>query len=252
MRVLIDPVWKKRASFSDVVGPQRFYPPTLKLGALPKIDIVLISHDHYDHLDPGTLAEFDVWQPGVQYVTSLGVGEYLREAQIPSGSIHEMDWTQSIRIGSLELTALPSRHFSGRSLFNRFETLWSSFVLRGPQHTAYFGADSGWWDGFAEIGAAYGPFDLTMLEIGAYDPLWHEIHLGPDNALKAFHALNPSGGGLFLPIHWGLFNLALHPWKQPVERLLEIAGETPLLLPRPGEPVEADSPLNSFWWQDDL
>ncbi len=250
LRVLIDPVWAKRASFSEAFGPKRFYPPTLKLRDLPKIDVVLISHDHYDHLDPIALGEFDAWQPGVQYVTSLGVGQYLRKAQVPAELIHELDWTQSIRIGALELTALPTRHFSGRSLFNRFETLWSSFVLRGPQHKVYFGADSGWWPGFAEIGAAYGPFDLTLLEIGAFDPLWHQIHLGPDNALKAFRALNPNGGGLFLPIHWGLFNLALHPWRQPVERLLEIASETPLLLPRPGAPTDVDGPMNSFWWRD--
>jgi L-ascorbate metabolism protein UlaG (beta-lactamase superfamily) len=248
MRVLIDPVWSKRASFSEIAGPQRFYPPTLKLGDLPKIDVVLISHDHYDHLDPSALGELDAWQPGLQYVTSLGVGKYLRKAQVPANLIHELDWTESFRIGELELTAVPSRHFSGRSLFNRFETLWSSFVLRGPQHKVYFGADSGWWDGFAEIGAAYGPFDLTMLEIGAFDPLWHEIHLGPDKALEAFHALNPAGG-LFLPIHWGLFNLALHAWRQPVERLLEIAGDTPLLLPVPGVPVDVDGAMNSFWWQ---
>ncbi len=116
---------------------------------------------------------------------------------------------------------MPSRHFSGRSMFNRFETLWSAFVLKGSKHTVYFGADTGWWEGFAEIGKAYGPFDLTMLEIGAFDVMWDGIHLGPDGAARAFEALG--GKGLMMPIHWGLFDLALHAWRQPIERLLEMA-----------------------------
>ena len=142
--------------------------------------------------------------------------------------ISELDWTESVAVGGLEITAVPSRHFSGRGMFNRFETLWSAFVLKGAKHTVYFGADSGWWEGFAEIGAAYGPFDLTMLEIGAFDVLWDGIHLGPDGAARAFEALggaDPQRRGLMMPIHWGLFDLALHAWRQPIERLLELAGE---------------------------
>jgi L-ascorbate metabolism protein UlaG (beta-lactamase superfamily) len=148
------------------------------------------------------------------------------------------------------LTAVPSRHFSGRALGNRFETLWSSFVLKGAAHTVYFGADSGWWDGFAEIGAEYGPFDVTMLEIGAYNKLWEEIHLGPDGAARAFAEMG--GGGLLMPIHWGLFDLALHGWRQPMERLVEVADRDGLKLwaPEPGMPTEVvrGVGLVSDWW----
>jgi L-ascorbate metabolism protein UlaG (beta-lactamase superfamily) len=136
-------------------------------------------------------------------------------------------------------------------MFNRFETLWSSFVLKGAKHTVYFGADSGWWEGFAEIGAAYGPFDLTMLEIGAFHELWGAIHLGPDGAARAFEALG--GKGLLMPIHWGLFDLALHAWRQPMERMLGLVGERGIRLwaPEPGLPTEVVEgvEVRSDWWR---
>jgi L-ascorbate metabolism protein UlaG (beta-lactamase superfamily) len=183
-------------------------------------------------------------------VTSLGVGEVLGKFGVCGEQIAELDWTQSVTVGGLEITAVPSRHFSGRGLMNRFETLWSAFVLRGTKHRVYFGADSGWWEGFAEIGAAYGPFDLAMLEIGAFDVMWDGIHLGPDGAARAFEALG--GAGLMMPIHWGLFDLALHGWRQPIERLLEVAGEKKIKLwaPEPGRPTEVVTgvEMRSDWW----
>ena len=144
---------------------------------------------------------------------------------VDGARIDELNWTQGVTVaeGALEITAVPARHFSGRGMLNRFETLWSAFVLKGAKHKVYFGADSGWWEGFAEIGAMYGPFDLTMLEIGAFNELWEAIHLGPEGAARAFAALG--GKGLMMPIHWGLFDLALHAWRQPMELMLEIAGE---------------------------
>jgi L-ascorbate metabolism protein UlaG (beta-lactamase superfamily) len=184
------------------------------------------------------------------------VGETLRQFGVDAGRTSELDWTESVAVNGLEITALPSRHFSGRGMFNRFETLWSAFVLKGAKHTVYFGADSGWWEGFAEIGAAYGPFDLTMLEIGAFDVLWDGIHLGPDGAARAFEALggaDPRGRGLMMPIHWGLFDLALHAWRQPIERLLELASQKEIKLwaPEPGRPTEvvAGVEVRSNWWR---
>jgi L-ascorbate metabolism protein UlaG (beta-lactamase superfamily) len=124
-------------------------------------------------------------------------------------------------------------------------------VLKGAKHTVYFGADSGWWEGFAEIGTAYGPFDLVMLEIGAFDVMWDSIHLGPDGAARAFEALGRSG--LMMPIHWGLFDLALHPWRQPIERMLELAGEKKIMVwaPEPGRPTEVvvGVEVRSDWWR---
>jgi L-ascorbate metabolism protein UlaG (beta-lactamase superfamily) len=148
----------------------------------------------------------------------------------------------------LNLIALPARHFSGRSLFHRFETLWSSFVIRTTHHNVFYGADSGWFEGFKEIGNAFGPFDLTMLEIGAYNENWADIHMGPDKAAEAHLALK---GKLMLPIHWGTFNLALHAWREPVERLQQYAEakNIQLFLPRPGEPCEVTGKsYNSHWW----
>jgi L-ascorbate metabolism protein UlaG (beta-lactamase superfamily) len=256
VRILIDPVWEERASPLQWAGPKRFFAPPLKLEDLPRLDAVLISHDHYDHLGEETVSRLKQLQPAVRWVTSLDVGAELRQMGVPAGRITELDWTKSVKIigeeGTVcEATSLPSRHFSGRSTFNRFETLWASFVLRGAKHSVYYGADSGWWEGFAEIGASYGPFDLTMLEIGAYDDLWRQIHLGPDGAARAFREMG--GAGLLMPIHWGLFNLALHAWEQPVERMWELADAQGFKLwqPEPGRPTDvvAEVQVRSDWWR---
>jgi len=254
IRVLVDPVWEQRASPFSFMGPKRFFEPTIPLQSLPRIDVVLISHDHYDHLGADTVRQLTKTPAAAaaQWVTSLGVGERLRAFGVPAEKISELDWTESVNVGTLKVTSWPSRHFSGRGLSDRFTTLWGSFVLEGPKHRVYYGADSGWWEGFAEIGAQYDGFDLIMLEIGAFHPLWSSIHLGPDNAAKAFEAMSPRAG-LMMPIHWGLFNLALHAWKQPVERMLEIADEKgiKLWLPEPGAPTEvvAGTELRSRWWE---
>jgi L-ascorbate metabolism protein UlaG (beta-lactamase superfamily) len=257
LRVLIDPVWDERASPVRWAGPKRFFAAPVRLEDLPPVDVVLVSHDHYDHLGKATIQRLAklASMRGAQWVTSLGVGRSLQAFGVDAARITELDWTQGVDVadGRLEITALPARHFSGRGMFNRFETLWSSFVLKGAKHSVYFGADSGWWEGFAEIGAAYGPFDLTMLEIGAYDALWSGIHMGPDGAAKAFAALG--GTGLLMPIHWGLFDLALHPWRQPMGRLLEAAAERGIRLwaPEPGRPTEvvAGIEVRSDWWRDE-
>jgi L-ascorbate metabolism protein UlaG (beta-lactamase superfamily) len=253
MRVLVDPVWEQRASPFPFMGPKRFFQPTIALEDLPMVDVVLISHDHYDHLGAETVRKLVKVRgaAGARWVTSLGVGRRLRGFGVAAEKITELDWTESVEVGGLKLTAWPARHFSGRGLFDRFRTLWGSFVIEGARHRVYYGGDSGWWEGFGEIATRSGGFDLTMLEIGAFHPLWSAIHLGPDNAAKAFEAMSPRGG-LLMPIHWGLFNLALHAWKQPVERMLELADEKgiKLWLPEPGAPSEvvAGAELRSGWW----
>ena len=251
-RILLDPVWDERASPSKWAGPKRFFAAPVRLEELPPLDVVLVSHDHYDHLGEETirrLAGLDSMRE-VRWVTSLGVGALLVRFGVRAEQITELDWTDSVSVKGLEITAIPSRHFSGRKLTNRFETLWSAFVLKGPKHSVYFGADTGWWEGFAEIEARYGPFDLTMMEIGAFDVMWESIHLGPDGAARAFAAMG--GRGLLMPIHWGLFDLALHAWRQPIERMIELADEKGIMLwaPEPGLPAEvvAGVELRSNWW----
>jgi len=261
MRVLVDPVWEQRASPVDFFGPKRFFEPTVALENLPGIDVVLISHDHYDHLGADTVARLATTEAaaGARWLTSLGVARRLRGFGVDARKITELDWTQSAEVEKLKITSWPSRHFSGRGLFDRFTTLWGSFVLEGPQHRVFYGADSGWWDGFGEIAGHYRNqhdgrsriFDLTMLEIGAFHPLWQSIHLGPENAARAFEAMSIPDG-LMMPIHWGLFNLALHGWKEPVEQILKLADARgiKLWLPEPGVPTEvvAGAELRSGWW----
>ena len=188
VRVLIDPVWDERAAPTQWAGPKRFFPPTLALEDLPAIDVVIISHDHFDHLGAGTVRQLAQMESLRVRAGSLrwGWGRLLKRFGLDTKRCTELNWTEKTKVGSLTITSLPARHFSGRSLFNRMETLWASFVLAGPRHRVYYGADSGEWDGFKRDWAEYGPFDLTMLEIGAWNPLWSDIHMGPRERCGAF------------------------------------------------------------------
>ena len=183
----------------------------------------------------------------------MGVSAVLQGFGVPAGRIEELNWLDKASItahdgSELCITAVPSRHFSGRSLFNRNETLWTSYALRGQRHGIYYGADSGLWDGFPAIAEQFGPFDLTMLEIGAFDPLWSDIHMGPEGAVRSFRALGSRG--LLMPIHWGLFDLALHPWTGPIESVFA-EKDLKLWSPTPGVPSEVvrERELRSTWWQ---
>jgi L-ascorbate metabolism protein UlaG (beta-lactamase superfamily) len=249
LRVLTDPVWGPRASPSRLIGPKRFQPVPVALGALPHLDVVLVSHDHYDHLDYPTIRELRSLE--VPFVTSLGVGAHLEAWGVDPARIIELDWWDSWRLPNADLTvtAAPSQHFSGRTMKTRNTTLWSSLAIRSARHTVFFSGDTGLTPEYGVIRERLGPFDLTMLEVGAWHPAWGDMHLGPENALKA-HAL--LGGGPFLPIHWGTFALAMHAWDQPAEALLALgsASGAQLLMPRLGEPVEpAQGRDVEPWWR---
>lgn len=247
-RVLTDPVWSERASPVGFAGPKRFHAPPLPLEELPPLDAVLISHDHYDHLDQATIKTLAERVP--LFIVPLGVGEYLREWGVSADRIRELDWWQETTVGAVTLACTPARHFSGRGLFNRNTTLWASWALIGPEHRAYFSGDGGYSPSFADIGKRYGPFDITMMETGAYHPRWSDIHNGPEQAVQAHRDLR---GQLMLPIHWGTFNLALHTWTAPAERTMTAASAqgVRLVIPRPGETIDsASAPLVRRWWPE--
>ena len=249
VRVLTDPVWSRRVSPSRLVGPKRFQPVPVPISQLPPLDAVIISHDHYDHLDYPSIVE--LIRQDVPFYTSLGVGAHLEAWGVPPARITELDWWESAELphADFRITAAPSQHFSGRAAADRNRTLWSSFALRGPRHAAFFSGDTGLTREYEEIARRLGPFDLVMLEVGAFHPAWGHIHLGPDNALEALKLL---GGGSFLPVHWGTFDLAIHDWDQPAERLFEIAPslDTHLLMPMIGAPVEPSRVEGvETWWR---
>ena len=248
-RVLTDPVWGSRASPSRLIGPKRFQPVPVALRSLPPIDLVVVSHDHYDHLDYPTILE--LVKLDVPFVTSLGVGAHLEAWGVRPERIAELDWWESYTLPNAELsvTAAPSQHFSGRGLHDRNATLWSSMIIRSPRHAVFFSGDTGLTTEYATIRERLGPFDLVMLEVGAFHPSWGHIHLGPENALEALTLL---GGGAFLPVHWGTFALAVHDWDQPAEALLTLGPKqgADLLMPRLGEPVEpAHAHELTPWWR---
>jgi L-ascorbate metabolism protein UlaG (beta-lactamase superfamily) len=249
VRLLTDPVWGRRASPSQLAGPKRFQPVPVALDALPRLDAVLLSHDHYDHLCMPTVRALA--KTGVPFITSLGVGAHLEAFGVAPEHIVELDWWQSHRIpgSGVEVSAAPCQHFSGRGLKDRNATLWSSLVVRGPRHRVFFSGDTGLTDQYTLIRDRLGPFDLVMLEVGAFHPAWGDIHLGPDHALQAWQLL---GGGPFLPVHWGTFSLAMHAWDEPAETLLARAPAlgVPLVMPMLGQPVEpAQVDAVVPWWR---
>jgi L-ascorbate metabolism protein UlaG (beta-lactamase superfamily) len=250
LRVLTDPVWGPRASPSRLAGPKRFQPVPVHLREMPPLDLVIVSHDHYDHLDYPTIRELA--KRDVPFVTSLGVGAHLEAWGVAPERIVELDWWESHDLPntSLTLTAAPSQHFSGRGLHDRNATLWSSFVIRSQRHGVFFSGDTGLTAEYQSIRERLGPFDLVMLEVGAFHPAWGDIHLGPQNALTASALL---GNAPFLPIHWGTFSLAMHAWDQPAEALLQLGPKAgaQLVMPRLGEPVEpSHAERLEAWWRD--
>ncbi|MFI6759929.1 MBL fold metallo-hydrolase [Micromonospora sp. NPDC050417] len=247
-RVLIDPMWSERCSPSRLVGPRRLHPPPVPLAELPPIDAILISHDHYDHLDLGTVRAL-LRSQSAPFLVPLGVGAHLARWGVPAERIVELDWTESVDLAGLRFTATAAQHFSGRAL-TRNRTLWGSWVIAGANRRVFYSGDSGYFAGYAEIGRRHGPFDVTLIQVGAYAPAWPEIHMFPEEAVTAHLDLR---GELLIPVHWATFNLAVHSWTDPVDRLWREAKarDVRLAVPRPGERVVVDLPPPvDGWWQE--
>ncbi|MGZ6744502.1 MAG: MBL fold metallo-hydrolase [Nocardioides sp.] len=244
--VLTDPVWSDRVSPSATVGPRRAHPVPAAVDDLPPLAAVLISHDHYDHLDTATIDRLTRTQ-SMPFVVPLGVGEHLRGWGVPGERVVELDWGQSVELDGLTLTCTEARHFSGRLLRSNL-TLWSSWLVEAGGRSAFFGGDSGYTEAFAEVGRRHGPVDLTVLPIGAYDARWPDVHMDPVEAVQTHLDLR---GGVMLPIHWATFDLAFHAWSAPAAWVRAVTEERGVRLaqPRPGERVDVDGELpQADWW----
>jgi len=223
LNLLTDPIWSRRASPVQWAGPARLVPPGLPFDQLPPVDAVLVSHDHFDHLDRPTVVRLRrTFGDAPRWVTPLGYRPWL--ARIGVRNVAELDWWQSTSIetpaGALRVTALPAQHWSRRSLVGDGRRLWASYAVETPDgFRLYFGGDTGYFGGFAEIGSRLGPFDAVILPIGAYEPRWfmRPVHMDPGDAVRAYQDLG--GRGAFVPMHWGTFRLSDEDPLEPPQRL---------------------------------
>ena len=245
---LLDPVFGERASPVSFAGPKRFHPPPLTLQQLPPIEGLILSHDHYDHLDQPTIEYLA--QRVKRYFVPLGVGARLVDMGVPPDRIQELDWWQGASHAGVALTATPSQHFSGRTLSDRNRTLWASWVLQAGGQRIYFSGDSGYFDGFRQIGERFGGFDLALLENGAYDAYWPAVHMTPEETVQAHLDLRAR---VLYSVHNSTFDLAMHPWREPLDRLADLseARQIELATPEIGEVLTVGKArTNQRWWKD--
>ena len=248
LRLLLDPVFAERVS-PIAIGPKRFHPPPIALVDLPRIDAVLISHDHYDHLDMETVQHLAAG--GTRFFVPLGIGAHLERWGVPLAQIEEMEWWQKKTLGTVEFVCTPTRHYSGRSLGDRSATLWSSWAVVGPMHRFFYSGDTGYGTHFDDIGSRLGPFDLAFVKIGAYGPgqSWIDIHMPPEQSVQAHRDVRAKR---MFPVHWSTFNLAYHDWDEPIRRTVAEARRSgvEVVTPRLGEWVDADRDFPSTpWWE---
>jgi L-ascorbate metabolism protein UlaG (beta-lactamase superfamily) len=248
-RFLTDPVWSERVGPTGFVGPKRWFPPPLALEDLPPLDAVVLSHDHYDHLDYATIVALE--DRNVPFVAPLGVGAHLARWGVPAAQIIELDWWESHAFGDLVLWATPARHASGRTLvFDDGAKLWAGYGFLAARHRVYYSGDTGLFPALRTIGERLGPFDLTMIEVGQYDRAWPDWHLGPEQAVEAHRRVR---GAVMLPVHWDLFALATHGWTEPIERAVAAGHDAGAIVitPRPGQSVEpTEEKPQERWWPD--
>jgi L-ascorbate metabolism protein UlaG (beta-lactamase superfamily) len=249
---ITDPVFAERASPVQWMGPRRFHAPPIALEDLPPLRGVILSHDHYDHLDRDTVVQLA--QSAEVFLTPLGVGDRLIAWGVPAEKVRQFDWWRGAMFDGVRFTATPAQHFSGRGFFDGDRTLWASWVIDdvaeadGEGLRLFFSGDTGYFDGFKEIGRRFGPFDVTMIETGAYDPQWAYVHMLPEQTVQAHQDLR---GRWLLPVHNGTFDLAMHGWRDPFERVTALSAERDIALATPmmGEPFDlaAPQPTNAWW-----
>lgn len=245
--ILFDPVFSNHASPVHFMNP-RFQSPVLELKDLPRIDYIVISHDHYDHLDYKSILYFK--NLNTKFIVPLGIASILENWGINKSRIVELDWWQSTNISRIEFVCTPAQHFSGRRTAYGNKTLWASWVIKTNKHSLYYSGDSGYGDHFKEIGDKLGPFDITFIENGQYDNQWKPVHLHPQETIKAYHDLKSK---VLCPIHWGMFNMALHNWYDPIEEISNLSqhSDIELLTPKIGEIVDLGKKQDfEKWWRE--
>lgn len=245
---LTDPVFSERASPVQWFGPRRFHAPPISLEELPPIEAVVLSHNHYDHLDHAAILALQ-GKVG-QFITPLGVGATLVAWGVPQEKVRELDWWQQTTVDGVQLVATPAQHFSGRGLKDGNRTLWASWVFRDASFNLFFSGDTGYFDGFRAIGEKYGPFDVAFLETGAYNERWKHVHMLPAQTAQAFHDLRAKW---LYPIHNGTFDLSMHTWDDPFEQITHLSAEQGFALSTPimGERVDFLAPhAGSRWWRN--
>jgi L-ascorbate metabolism protein UlaG (beta-lactamase superfamily) len=245
VRLMTDPVLSNVVS-PVPIGPERMHPPPLELAELTGIDAVLISHDHYDHLDMATIQHLA--SQGTHFYVGLGIGAHLERWKVASAQIHEMDWWETLEIKNVKINCTPARHYSGRKSQDN-STLWTSWLVKGSKHSFYFSGDTGYAEHFREIHSRLGDTELNLIKIGAYGtpPSWLDIHMDPESAVKANQDL---GGGILLPVHWATFNLSYHAWDEPILRTLRAAADAnaKVVTPRIGEAVVVGESFTNIEW----
>jgi L-ascorbate metabolism protein UlaG (beta-lactamase superfamily) len=244
VRIMTDPVLSRRTSPFQFIGPARLHPAPLALQDLANIDAVVISHDHFDHLDMDTVRALA--RGGTHFYVGLGIGAHLERWGVPAAQVHDMDWWERAEIKGVAIHCTPARHYSGRKRMDN-STLWSSWMIKGPRHAVYFSGDTGYAGHFKEVRERLGAPQLSLIKIGAYGDTWLDIHMSPESAVRAHQDLQ---AGAMLPVHWATFNLGYHAWEEPAVRAVAAAkanGVT-LLTPRPGEKVEWGLPFSNEAW----
>lgn len=248
-RILVDPVLSDRASPFTFAGPKRFHPPPVDIPKLAGIDGVVITHNHYDHLDKATILPLS--KQATRFFVPLGNEGQLKYWKIPADQINQLDWWQEAQLGDIKIVATPSRHYSNRGTFDYKKTLWASWSIIGPKHRVFVSGDTGYAKLFTDIGEKFGPFDFSVIKVGAYGPgqSWNDVHMTPEKAVQVHLDVK---GKHMLPVHWATFNLAYHPWDEPIIRTVVAAAEkkAALLTPKVGQMVDLETDVEfSKWWE---
>lgn len=245
MNIVTDPVFH-RASPIPIGGKPFAMEVTPTIESLPNIDVVIISHDHYDHLDHLSIGKLATKVK--LFLVPLGIRDHLLRWGVADENIIELDWYEKHDIADITFTLTPARHFSGRGITNRNSTLWGSWVVKNPNLSVFYSGDSGYFDGFKSIGEQFGPFDISFMENGAYNKQWAQIHMQPEESVQAAIDLKSK---VFFPIHWGKFDLAKHKWQEPIERATQMANDNnmPIAAPLIGQVFRLESVPFEEWWK---